>query len=67
MAAREEGSQQEHVAGTIRHIKPDYKDAQLTFGWIKASSITTRLGLLVKDTIYLFMVKLRCNTRQEAT
>jgi hypothetical protein len=67
MAAREEGSQQEHVVGAISHVEPDHKEVQLIFGWMKASSVTPRLGMLAIDTISLFNVKSRCNTRREAT
>jgi hypothetical protein len=56
MSAREEGSQQEHVAGTISLVESDYEIAQLIFGWMKASSVTPRLELLATETISLFYV-----------
>jgi hypothetical protein len=33
---------------------------------MKAYNVTPRLGLVATGTIYLFNVKLRCNTRHEA-
>jgi hypothetical protein len=45
LAAREEGSQEEHVAHTISYVEPDYKEVQLIFGWMAVSSVTPRLGL----------------------
>jgi hypothetical protein len=67
MAAREDGSQEDYVSHTISHVEPDYKEAQPILGWMKAFSVTPRLGLLMTDTIYLFNVKSRCNTRYKAT
>jgi hypothetical protein len=67
MVAREEGSQEDYVAHKISHVEPDYEEVQLIFGWMKLSTVTPRLGLLITDTIYLFGVKSRCNTRHKAT
>jgi hypothetical protein len=67
MAARDDRSQQEHVACTTSHVEPDYNEAQPILGWVKASSVTPRLKLLATDIIYLFYVKSRCNTRHEVT
>jgi hypothetical protein len=45
MAAREEESQQAHVARSISCVVPDHKEVQLIFGWMKASSVRPRLEL----------------------
>jgi hypothetical protein len=55
------------VARTISRVEPDYEEAQLMFGWMKASSVTSRLELLATDTISLLYVKSRWNARNEAT
>jgi hypothetical protein len=67
MATREEDSQEDYVAHTFSHVEPDYEEVQLIFGWMKLSSVTPRLVLLVTDTISLFHVNSTCNTRHEST
>jgi hypothetical protein len=67
MAGREEGSQEDYVAHTISHVESDYEEVQLIFGWMKLSSATPRLGLLITDTVNFFNVMSRCHTRHEAT
>jgi hypothetical protein len=66
MAAREDRSQQEHVACTISQVEPDYKEAQPILGWMKASSVTPRLELFATETIYLFNVNAIQDTKQQA-